>query len=124
MVHVNRRAIGLKGKFDDIHGAHNSGAETARAYSQQNLSSVCLHHHPNEWFQKTLSYLTRVGWRTVVAKPRGSSGRHKVYNPLSLPKNIGEQTYHLRTCCSKSPAIRFVVNYRLRCLPYKKSGMF
>src|SRR6267142_1385758 len=46
MVHVNRRAIGLQGEFDDVHRAHNSGAETARAYSQQNLFSVCLHHHP------------------------------------------------------------------------------
>src|SRR4029077_12165825 len=64
MVHVNRSAISFQRQFDDIHRAHHSGTKAAGANSKQDFSVVCQHHHPNEWFPKTLSYLTNAARRT------------------------------------------------------------
>jgi len=53
------------------HRAHNSGAETARAVlSAKTFSSVCLHHHPNEWVSEDsiIPSLVLVGARCLPAK--------------------------------------------------------
>src|ERR1700676_1980594 len=59
VVHVHRRAISFEREFHDVHGTHHPRAESPRPDPQQYFSvRFCLHRHPNEWFPKTLSYLT------------------------------------------------------------------